>query len=298
MDEDEIDGVKSPIKRLGSTRKLLVFNNSSFNGEVSSFPTDNVLPISLTSNTNEMMSEAISTCHWVRAIIHFAKINECDFDEQPFKLKNEVRTLLTIEVQHATTMLQETPFVEHVSIRRAGLSFGSLAPTQLRVKVESLLGGRNMKSEPGKTTLSIAQVADERSRHLLTKPKEGHQRKSERAGRRENCLIEESICGEDDKERGGGGEEEGERAEYTAERPKGKIRKGSSHSFRGGDRRFDRTRGDKRRSRGLARKEDEPGPPLRFAASRKQDRPRDGGIDGGGLRWNAVVRFNDSELRP
>ncbi|XP_011265888.1 SLIT-ROBO Rho GTPase-activating protein 1 isoform X1 [Camponotus floridanus] len=27
MDEDEIDGVKSPIKRLGSTRKLLVFNN-------------------------------------------------------------------------------------------------------------------------------------------------------------------------------------------------------------------------------------------------------------------------------
>lgn len=54
------------------------------------------------------------------------------------------------------------------SIRRAGLSFGSLAPTQLRVKVESLLGGRNMKSEPGKTTLSIAQVADERSRHLLT----------------------------------------------------------------------------------------------------------------------------------
>ncbi|XP_015584852.1 SLIT-ROBO Rho GTPase-activating protein 1 isoform X3 [Cephus cinctus] len=27
MDEEEIDGVKSPIKRLGSTRKLLVFNN-------------------------------------------------------------------------------------------------------------------------------------------------------------------------------------------------------------------------------------------------------------------------------
>nr|KAF7390454.1 hypothetical protein H0235_017616 [Vespula pensylvanica] len=26
MDEEEIDGVKSPIKRLGSTRKLLVFN--------------------------------------------------------------------------------------------------------------------------------------------------------------------------------------------------------------------------------------------------------------------------------
>jgi hypothetical protein len=27
MDEEEIDGVKSPIKRLGSTRKLLVFNS-------------------------------------------------------------------------------------------------------------------------------------------------------------------------------------------------------------------------------------------------------------------------------
>lgn len=65
------------------------------------------------------------------------------------------------------------------------------------------------------------------------------------------------------------------------------------------DRRFDRARGDKRRRRrGLARKEDEPGPPSRFAASRKQDHPRDGGIDGGGLRWNAVVRFNDLKLRP
>jgi len=29
MDEEEIDGVKSPIKRLGSTRKLLVFNSES-----------------------------------------------------------------------------------------------------------------------------------------------------------------------------------------------------------------------------------------------------------------------------
>jgi len=113
-------------------------------------------------------------------------------------------------------------------------------------------------------------------------------------------LIEESICGEDDKERGTGGEA----------RRKGKERNISPRDRRerfaraaatlsGGDRRFDRARGGKRRRRrGLARKEDEPGPPLRFAASRKQDRPRDGGIDGGGLRWNAVVRFNDSELRP
>lgn len=30
MDEEEIDGVKSPIKRLGSTRKLLVFNSEFF----------------------------------------------------------------------------------------------------------------------------------------------------------------------------------------------------------------------------------------------------------------------------
>lgn len=29
-----------------------------------------------------MMSEPISSCHWVRAIIHFAKINERDFDER------------------------------------------------------------------------------------------------------------------------------------------------------------------------------------------------------------------------
>ena len=27
MDEEEVDGIKSPIKRLGSTRKLLVFNS-------------------------------------------------------------------------------------------------------------------------------------------------------------------------------------------------------------------------------------------------------------------------------
>jgi len=38
MDEEEIDGVKSPIKRLGSTRKLLVFNSKlSFNTSFFSF---------------------------------------------------------------------------------------------------------------------------------------------------------------------------------------------------------------------------------------------------------------------
>lgn len=45
--------------------------------------------------------------------------------------------------------------------------------------------------------------------------------------------------------------------------------------------------------------EDEPGP-SQFAESRRQNRPGDGGGGGGrgGLRWNAVVRFNDLELRP
>lgn len=89
--------------------------------------------------------------------------------------------------------------------------------------------------------------------------------------------------------------------EYTVERQEEKDTQGQQPAslLEERDRRFDRARGDKRRRRrGFARKEDEPGPPSRFAASRKQDRPRDGGIDGGGLRWNAVVRFNDSELRP
>lgn len=97
-------------------------------------------------------------------------------------------------------------------------------------------------------------------------------------------------------EKGGG--EGKERAEYR-ERETGRERQGSGHSFRRNEIDDSIERGEiKGEDDERTRKEDEPGPSLRFAASRKQDRPGDGGIDGGGLRWNAVVRFNDSELRP